>query len=187
MLHLIQDPTGPFNPHTLTESTPPEGAAFPVILAYVVVSLAAIAVTLIIWFQQRHAEEGSASHQGLTDAAVTSAGVTVGIILVAPLAVGMFWILNDEAPSTSPIIAALSDSPVTDPAGEFVEWADDRYGIELTDDEAGTLRVKRGISETDFSQAVTTADGLSLYSVFTPAGAITIHDGLTTDELDTTK
>ena len=186
MLHLIQDPSGPFNPNTLTGTAPPEGAALPAIASYVVVALIVLAVTLSIVLKVWLAEKGSDEKVLTNGDAVSVLGVVLIALLVAPAAVYVYGVVMPAAPRSSALVAALTGNTVTDEVNELREWADDRYGVELTRDEARALTTFTRFSDDPFSQVVTTADGLTLYAVYTtPAGAITIHDGLTTDELDT--
>lgn len=172
MIAMAQDPALPFDPNHITAAAYP-AMSFPlapvILLAWVVPFL----VTIVLAFLSLSPESDVAErHSGRMWVA---AGVT-GLLLMGPVLVNSLvrpeGTGHDQDVVPNVVGYVLTTKP--DAEGEFTDWARQRYGVELTNDQSSALIRKKVYygGRTDTVSDVVLLDGHEVHGLFDAQGKI---------------
>lgn len=141
MIAMSQNPSLPFDPHHLASAAYP-AMSFP--LAPVILLAWTIPFVLMIVFGLGSLSDDEDLSDRLRVRMWAAAWVT-GLLLTGPVLVDNL-VRPDGTGHDQDVVPNLPGYVLTtrtDPAGEFADWARQRYGTELTHDQATTLMTKK--------------------------------------------
>lgn len=139
MIALSQDPALPFDLDTVTVPHY-AGMVFPfapvILLAWTVPLAALVVLSLLAYFAGDPESKGSAR----AASAVPVAAWLAGAAFLGPVILSQLIGATDDA---FPNVIGYVTATEKNPNGEFVVWSQERYGVELTENQTETLRHRK--------------------------------------------